>query len=217
MTLPQLFERVASLPSGGYITVDSRFSPQQMYSHIHSARANIVTERWRKEGKVPPIYFQPFKPKYEILSQSKGVCFTRFYDVPDIIALDGRATGMGFIGGNGTLCQFREVSSKGAFAAMQSHRITKVGRNITYVLVLGGGEFNVYSSMSIEDMELHAVFSDPTKVDTYNIEFDSYPIDTSDATKIESFLMQGSMSLTYKTPMDRVNDQRDTTVAPPVR
>lgn len=217
MTLPQLYEQVASLPSGGYLTVGTRYNKKYIYDLIHSARAVIVTNRWKSEGKIPPIYFQPFKPQFETLSQDRHGCFTRFLDVPDIIALDGRATGLGFIGGDGTLCMFREVSSKATFAAMQNHYIMKMGRNVSYALMLGGGEINVYSTTSIESMELQAVFSDPTQVNTYNVEYDSYPMDTGDIKRMEDMLMQGSMALTYKTPIDRVNDQRDTTVPPQVR
>lgn len=216
MTLPEIYERVASLPSGGYITVDTRFNKQYMYSMIHSARAFIIGERWKQFGKIPPIYYQPFTPQFEVLSQDADSCYTKFYNVPDIIALDGRATGLGFVGGDGTLCQFREVSSRSAFASMQNHRTMKKGRK-AYVLMLGGGEMEVYFRDSIENITLNAIFSDPTQVDTYNVDFDAYPMDISDIPKMETYLMQGSMGLVYKTPIDRVNDQRDTTIAPQPR
>lgn len=216
LTLPQIYEQAASLPSGGYITVDSRFDKGYMYSMIHLGRAVIAQERWKTQGKIPPIYFQPFTPKYEILSQSPG-CFTQFYDVPDIIQLDQRASGIGYIGATGELCQFREISSEGAFAAMQHHRILKMGRGKVYALILGGGEVKVYSPFPIENMRMQILASDPTTVPSYNIDMDSYPIDAGDLPKLYQYLMQGVMSLTYKTPIDRVNDQRDITVPPPVR
>lgn len=214
MTLPEIYERLASLPSGGYITVDTRFNKQYMYSMIHSARAFIIGERWKQFGKIPPVYYQSYKPTYEVLSQDADSCYAKFYNVPDIIALDGRATGLGFVGGNGTLCQFREVSSRSAFASMQSHTTMKKGRGKIYVLVLGGGEIEVYSDLGVEDIMLNAIFADPTKVDTYNVDYDDYPMDVSDIPKMETYLMQGSMGLVYKTPIDRVNDQRDTTIQP---
>lgn len=216
MTLPEIYEHLGSLPSGGYMTVDSRFDKGYMYKCIHMARAFIVCERWKQYSNIPPVYYQRFKPKYEVLSQTADLCYARYYNVPDIIALDGRASGLGFVGGNGTLCQFREVSSKGAFAAMQKDRVMKAGRK-AYALVLGGGEVDVYYKDVIKDMELWAVFSDPTKVPLYNETLDQYPMDVSDIPKMETYLMQGSMGLVYKTPMDRVNNQLDSTANPPVR
>lgn len=218
MTLPELYERIGSLPTGGYLTVDSRFDEGYIYSLIHSARAFIVSQRWKNDGKIPPIYYQPFNPKYSAMSQDSEVCYTKYYNVPDIIALDGRASGLGFVGGDGTMCQFREIRSRAVFNSMMKSRVIKNSKT-PYVLILGNGEVEVYSSSKskLQNISMEAIFSDPTKVDTYNVDYDSYPMDVSDIPKMESYLMQGSMSLVYRTPIDRVNDQRDTTVPPPVR
>lgn len=216
MTLPELYERVASLPSGGYITVDTRLNKKYMYSLIHSGRAFIVGERWKIQGKVPPIYYQPFKPTFSSVSQVSGACYTKFYNVPDIIALDSRASGLGFIGGDGTMCQFREVSSRGAFVSMMNNRVIKNSK-IPYVLMQGGGEIEIYHKTKVHDLHMEAIFSDPTEVDTYNIDKDSYPMDVGDIPRLEAYLMSGTMSLVYRTPIDRINDQRDTTVPPQVK
>jgi len=216
MTLPQIYEHLGSLPSGGYMTVDSRFDKGYMYKCIHMARAFIICERWKQYSLIPPVYFQKFNPQYDALSQPDDKCFARYLNVPDIIALDGRASGLGFIGGDGTFCQFREVSSMGAFAAMQQDRVMKIGRK-NYALILGGGEVRVYSEYMVKNMEMYAIFSDPTQVPLYNEQLDQYPMDVSDIPKMETYLMQGSMGLVYKTPMDRVNNQMDTTVAPQTR
>lgn len=213
MTLPQLYERIASLPSGGYLTVDTRLDKGFMYSLIHSARAFIVAERWKQYGKIPPVYYQPFTPQYNELSQDGTMCYTTFYNIPDIIALDGRATGLGYVGSDGCQCLFREVSSRAAWASMKEHRSFK--RNTKpYVLFAGSGMCEVWFKDSIENITFNAIFSDPTQVDTYNVDFDPYPMDVSDIPKMETYLLQGSMGLVYKTPIDRVNDQRDTTVQP---
>jgi hypothetical protein len=213
MTLPEIYERIAALPTGGYITVDSRLNKGYVYSLIHSARAFIVGERWKQFGKIPPIYYQPFTPEYNGYSQDSGMCYTKFYNVPDIIALDGRSSGLGFVGGEGTICQFREISSRSAWASFKAHR-TASHTDKAYVLFSQSGECEVWSKQPIENMTFNAIFSDPTQVNTFNVDFDSYPMDVSDIPKMETYLLQGSMGLVYKTPIDRVNDQRDTTVAP---
>lgn len=216
MTIRELYERIASLPNGGYITVDTRLDQGYMYSLIHSARAAVVNERWKNNGFVPPVYYQKFKPEYVILSQDDGSCYSKFYNVPQIIALDGRATGLGYVGANGQLCQFREVNNRAQMASMMNNRIIRKMRK-PMVLMLGGGEMEVYSNDSIENLRMEAVFADPTKVPTYNIDFDDYPIDMGDISRIELLLMQGQINMISRTPMDRVNDQRDTTVPPQTR
>lgn len=216
MTLPELYERIGSLPSGGYLTVDTRFDRGYIYTLIHTARAVIVSERWKMNGMIPAVYYQPYKPEYVILSQDADGCYSKFYNVPDIINLDGRATGLGYVGANGQLCQFREVNNRAVLASMMNNRIIRKMRK-PIVLVLGGGEMEVYSTDSIEDFRMEAIFADPTKVPTYNVDFDQYPIDASDISKIELYILQGSMSMTTRTPMDRINEQRDTTIQPQPR
>jgi hypothetical protein len=216
MTLPELYERIGSLPSGGYLTVDTRFDKGYIYSLIHTARAFIVSERWKQNGLIPPVYYQTFKPYYVILSQDQDTCYSRFYNVPDIISLDGRATGLGYVGANGQLCQFREVNNRAQMASMMNNRIIRKMRK-PMVLVLGGGEIEVYSNDSIENMRMEAIFADPTKVPSYNVDFDQYPIEASDISKIELYILQGSMNMITRTPMDRINEQRDTTIPPQIR
>lgn len=216
MTIREIYERIASLPNGGYITVDTRLDQGYMYSLIHSARATVVNERWRNFGFVPPVYYQKFKPEYVILSQDDSVCYSKFYNIPQIIALDGRATGLGYVGANGQLCQFREVNNRAQMASMMSNRIISKMRK-PMVLMLGGGEMEIYSNDSIENLRMEAIFADPTKVNTYNIDFDDYPVDMGDISRMEQILMQGQINMISRTQMDRVNDQRDTTVPPQTR
>ena len=216
MTLPELYERIASLPSGGYLTVDTRFNRGYMNSLIHTARAMIISQRFKEDGAVPPVYYQPYKPEYVILSQDAEGCYSKFYNVPEIIALDGRSTGLGFVGGNGSLCMFREVNNRAAFASMMNNRLFKKLRK-PVALMLGGGEMEIYSRDSIENIKMEAIFADPTKVDTYNVDFDNYPIDASDISKIENFLLAGPIQVIARGPIDRVNEQRDTTVQPQPR
>lgn len=212
-TFPALIERVASLPTGGYVTVESRLDPGYLKYLINSARAFIVCERWKQYGKVPPIYYQPFFPVFDKQAQSSDGCFTTFYNVPDIIALDGRASGLGYIGSQGELNQFREISSKAALSSMMNNRVVQA-KTKPLVLIEGGGIIKIYANDTVRLPEMNAIFFDPEQVPTYNIDYDTYPMDISDIPKMENYLMQGSFQLLYKTPINRVNDGRDVTVPP---
>lgn len=216
MTISEIYERIGSLPSSGYLTSDTRLDQGYIYSLIHSARAFVVNQRWAMNGFIPPAYYQTFKPEYVILSQDSDACYSKFLNVPQMIALDGRATGLGYVGADGSLCQFREVNNRAQLTSMMNNRIIRKMRK-PIVLVLGGGELEVYSNDSIENMKIEAVFSDPTTVSTFNINLDDYPIDLGDISKIEQFLMQGPINMISRGVMDRVNEQRDTTVPPQPR
>jgi len=215
MTLPELRERVSSAPTGGYITSDSRMDAGYIDNLIHSARAFIACERWKQYGQVPPAYYQKFEPDFSKLAQEAGSCFTVFYDIPQIIALDGRASGIGFIGNlNGIACQIREVSSLGEFASFQTDRIMKSGRKA--YLINGQGEFTVWFKDKIKSFQMEIIAADPTLLPLYNVDYDDYPMDISDIPKMETYMLQGSFGLIYKTPIDRINDSRDVTVPPQV-
>lgn len=217
LTFPELIEQCKSLPSGGYITKDSRLKPGQMASIINGGRAYVVRERWKQYGKVPPIYYQKFYPQYDKLAQDEDSCYAKFYGVPNIIALDGRATGLGYIGSSNSLNLFREVSSKAAMASMLNQRVIGMKRK-GLALIGGSGEIDIYWNTKIKLPELQAVFSDPRQVPLYNYDFDPYPMDIGDIPMMEQFLMNGGpLRYMAATPIDRINDGRDTTAPPPVK
>ncbi len=218
LTFPQLIEKVSSLPEGGYITVDNRLQPGIMANIINAARAFIVCERWKSHGKVPPIYYQPFYPEYSKQAQDEESCYTKFYGIPDIIALDGNATGLGYIGSSNELNSFREVSSRQALSSMLNNRIIAKKRK-PLALIGANGELEIYSSAAgkIKLPQIEAVFSDPRTVPLYNVDYDPYPMDMSDIARMEDYLVRGSFNFVMKTPINRVNDGRDVTVPPQVR
>ena len=212
-TRAKLRERISALPTGGYITVDSRLDPGHMDYLINSARAFIVCERWKQYGEIPPVYYQPLELTYDRAAQDDDACYTIFNNVPSIISLDGRASGIGFVGNiNCMKRQFREVTTLGQMASYQSDRIMKAGRK-AYVLYRNG-TIMVWYKDKIKEFTMDIIAANPSEVPSFNVEHDLYPIDTSDIPKMETYLMQGSMGLIYRTLIDRVNDQRDVTVPP---
>lgn len=215
-TLFDLRNRVSSLPVGGYITVDSRLDGSYIDYLIHSARAFICCERWKQYGEIPASYYQTYSPDYNKAAQDTDACYTVFYDIPQIIALDGRASGLGYVGAiNDIKYSFREVANLAELSSFQQDRIMKSGRK-AYVL-MGQNSIRIYYKDKIKMFQMNAIFFDPTQVPTYNVDFDVYPMDGSDIPKMETYLMQGSMGLSYRTPINRVNDARDVTVPPQVR
>lgn len=216
MTLPELYERIAALPTGLYVTVDSRFNKGDIYSRIHSARAEVIKQRWSQDLKIPYVCYQPLNPSYSKLSQDSDVCYTKYYDVPPIISMKGR-TGLGYVGSDGELNEFREVNGKAEMASMMNKKLTAKLR-VPYIVLLGNGEIEVYYSKGkVKEFQLQAIFANPTLVNTYNVLYDQYPIDEGDIDLIERYLLTGTFRMAVSTPIDRVNDQRDITVPPTVK
>lgn len=207
ITLPQLYERIASLPSGGALTNDSKLDKGFIYSLIHSARAYVVSQRWIAESKVPYVYYQRFEPDYRKLAQEDS-CLTKFYDFPQVIQLDQRASGVGYVGTiNGVPMSFREVTSRQAFASMQNDRVMKMGR-VPYVL-LEGNSLEVYYKDKIKEFAIEAIFADPTLVPTYNVDYDAYPVDIADVSKMEAYITAIEYKTIINTLIDRISNSRD--------
>jgi len=163
MTLPELIERVSSGPTGGYITVDSRLDSGYMTNLINSARAFMAAERWKAYGMIPPAYYQRYEPDFSKAAQEEGSCYTIFYGVPQIIALDGRSSGIGFTGDiNSLKYQFREVSSLAELASFQNDRIMKSGRR-AYILN-GQGTLRVEFKDKIKQFSMEIIAADPREL-----------------------------------------------------
>ena len=213
MTARQIYDWVGSLPSAGSLSVDSRLDFGFVMQTFGASRSLVVMDRWLKDGSIPREYYQTITPTYNKLSQG-DVCYNTFYGIPDLIALDGMGTGMGYVGTvNGIPCTFREVGTRAEFASQQHDRIMKAGR-VAYILLNGSGECEIYYKDSIRDFRMDAILSNPMSLSTFNIEADKYPVAEDDLTKIANYMMSGGLSMPYKTPLDRINDGRDGVVQP---
>jgi len=215
LTLPQLYDRIASLPEGGYLTVDSKLDPGYIYSLIHSARAFVIAGRWMKENNIPPIYYQRYEPDFRKLAQEDS-CFIRFNNFPSIIQLDGRSTGMGYVGViNGQPATFREVDSRATMASYMTDRVMGIKRKP--IVLVGNGFLEVYYRDKIKEFAIEAIFSDPTSVPSFNVDYDDYPIDMADISKIEAYITQVDYAVSSRTAVDRVSNSRDEAALPTPR
>ena len=210
MTFPELYERIGSLASGGYLTEDSRYDKGYIFSLVNSGRAVIVNERWKADMSIPPIYYLPYETNYDPQAQPADGCYTIFYNTPDIITLDGRATGVSYVGTvDGTPKLFREVSSRAEFAAQQNDRIMRSPNNVR--VLFGNGKIECYYKNRIKHIGIEIIARDPRQIPTYDIERSQYPMDEGDLARLDTYLMQGSMNATVKTIADRIANSKDNT------
>lgn len=217
-TLPEIYERIVAIAQGGYFTTDVLNNKELMYSLIHSARQQTIQERFQKWGTIPQVYYQPWTPRYDALSQVAGTNYTLFTGFPTAIALDGRSSGMGYIGTvivDNCPVMFREVRTRSEFAAMQEDVIMRAGRK-AYVLV-DGTNVQVFYKNKIKELSIEAVFSVPTDVNSYNVDLDPYPMDLGDFARLEQILLQTDIGAIQRTPTDRVVNARADAVQPLIR
>lgn len=210
MTFPEIYERIGSLASGGYLTEDSRYDKGFIFGLVNSARAIIVNERWQRDSAIPSIYRMWYETEYDPSAQNADNCNTIFYNTPQIIALDNRASGVSYVGTvDGLPMIFREVANRATFAAQQNDRIMRSMKNAR--VLFNYDTIECFYKNRIKRIGMEIIPRDPRQIPTYDIERSQYPMDEGDLAKMDTYLMQGSMNATVKTIADRIANSKDNT------
>lgn len=210
MTFPEIYERIGSLSSGGYLTDDTRYDKGYIYSLVNSARAVIALERWKADLAIPPSYLQDYEPQYVTQAQESDMCCSIFYDCPELVAYNSLGSGLSYVGTvDGTPKRFAEVVSEADMAMILHSRISKIPL-VPYVL-RGAGVIKIYYKDRIKQFKMTGVFKDPRQIPTYDIDLSPYPIDIGDISRVETYIMQGSMNATVKTIADHIANSKDNT------
>ena len=209
-TLPQLYERIGSLASGGYLTGDSRYDKGYIYSLVDSARIVIATERFKADMAIPPIYYQEYEPEFIKQAQDTNLCCSVFYDCPELAAINNLTSGLGYVGTvNGRPVRFAEVVSEADMEIILQDRVSSIPL-VPYVL-RSAGVIRVYYKDVVKRFKMTGIFANPRTIPTFDEERSLYPIDDGDLAKMDSYLMQGSMNATVKTIADRIANSKDNT------
>lgn len=217
MTAKEVYNWMGSLPSGGYLTIESRLSFDFTMQTFNKGRAVVLMDRWLKDRSIPREYYQTITPTYNKLAQEDG-CYISFFGLPQYVALDGLSTGIGYVGSvNGIPQTFREVGTRAEFASMQKDKVMKIGRGKVYVLPDGHCGLEIYASPPVVTFSMDIVAANPLEVVTFNPDKDPYPVAEDDYGKIATYLTTGSLSLPYRTPYDLVNNGKDNSQSPASR
>ena len=210
MTFPELYERIGSLASGGYLTEDSRYDKGYIFSLVNAARAIIATERFKADMAIPPIYYQEYEPEFIRQAQETDLCCSVFYDCPEIIGINNLSSGLGYVGTiDGVPKTFAEVASEAELSMILRGRVTKV--MLTPYVLRSAGVIRVFYKSTIHQFKMTGIFADPRQIPTYDIQLSQYPMDEGDFSKMDTYLMQGSMNATEKTIADRIANSKDNT------
>ena len=209
-TLPQIYERIGSLASGGYLTEDSRYDKGYIYSLVDSARIVIAAERWKADMAIPPSYYQEYEPEFIKQAQNSDLCCSVFYDCPEIAAINNQTSGLGYVGTvDGKPTRFAEVASEAELSMILQDRITKIP--LTPYVLRSAGVIRVFYKSVIKQFKMTGIFVNPREIPTFDIDKSPYPIDDGDLAKMDTYLMQGSMNATVKTIADRIANSKDNT------
>lgn len=205
-TLPELYDMFASLPSGGYITSDSRFQKGEMYSVINKCKNRAQKIVYGQEKRVHPMWYMPFYPNYDSTWQTND-CFKRFR-MPDYNNLDTVMGGIGYVGAANTLNTFHVIESRVQLSDWMNHPILKPRTKDVYILIENGWAY-VYST--VRDFQMMIIPANPQDIPTYNVDNDPYPVDGALIELMTQIAMKGDLFMYSKTKVDLIQDGRDST------
>lgn len=203
MTLPELYQRIATLPSGGMLSDENRFDYGFVYSLIHTASAQAKRAEFMRTKKPHPAWFFPYYPDFNSLAQIDG-CFYRF-KIPQIIALDARQTGVEYAGSIRANEQFNVVIGRAKFAAMQKDRVMKSG--IGNTVLIDNGFCEVYGKA--KNFFINAAWFDVTQLSNFSLEKDDYNIEASLIPEVERIILQLNLNIITKSAIDYLQNKKD--------
>ena len=205
-TLIDLYDEVAKLPSGGYLTADTRLNRPYVYSLIHSAAAKAKQLFWIKNRSLHQTNYIPFYPEYESTLQENN-CIVRF-KMPRLIQLDGLADGMEYLGSIRDNNTFIQVNNRLAMAGIQKDRILQPGRK-NYLLL--EGRFGEVHGQKVREFMMYICPADPTDIPTYNVNKDAYPLSEDLVPEMKKIILQQDLIIITKSFADAINNSKDDT------
>ena len=208
MTLPEYYDTICALPDGGYLNPDTRFDKGYMYNLIHAARATVIRMDYIKNKKPRPIWYQSYTPPYSRDFQDGQLLCVKF-QLPDVIALSGAENGYGYVGTIQCNKAYRIWTSRADFAAACTDRLMNPSSGRTVNVLFEGSNYGeIYGPALMDIPRFVAIYSDPTKVPTYNILKDQYPFEESNIKDMCNVITRTDMTVITKSFVDRVQQGR---------
>lgn len=205
MLLTELTERIANLPSSGFLTDENKFDVGYLRSLIHSASAQAKRNDFAKTKKIHSSWLFPYYPQFNAAAQL-GDCYYKF-PLPQYIALDSRMTGISYVGSVEGNKQFNFTDNRAKFAAMQTDRVM---RNRGNMVLVENGHLELYGNA--KKLRIDASWydiSDPVYFKNFNINVDDYNVETSLVPEIEKIILQTNLIIITKSAMDTLQDKKD--------
>ena len=207
MTTKEIIDIFKGLPSGGYITADSRLRDGNILALVNACKNAAQKIVFEKEKYAPPQWFVPFYHEYEETWENT-MCYKRFTMV-DYVMLDGIVAGLGYIGSTRTNHTFVPVTSRTQLADYMNHPILRPRQNDTYVLI-EATHIEVYGK-PVKDLKIGIIPANPLDVPTFNYDTDPYPVDGGLLDVMKKIALNPDYNLITRTPYDKIQDGNDQT------
>jgi hypothetical protein len=174
MLLKEIVEVFQRRAGGGVFDNETRYDISFSEDTIHQARATIIYRDYQSNKKINPIWTQQFIGTFsQDLQESKT--FVKFA-CPPVITLDDFIDGFMFVGNLTDNVSYRKVANRASLANSNVHRYLSLNVD-TPKFIYSDGYIEIYGNAMIKQLKVDGIFNDPTKIPTFNKEYDQYPAD----------------------------------------
>ncbi len=199
MTIIEFAQRIIALIESGIISTDGRMDYPFVYSLINTGSAAAKREEFLKSKRIHSSWMLPFVPEFNEAAQISS-CYWKF-KLPQIIALDSRQTGLGYVGNIDCNSPYRVVENRAKFAAMQKHRMMK---NRANTVLITNGYIELYGNA--KELSVDGLWFAPEELPSFNIEKSPYPIEASLVPRVEAILAGMNLNMISKIRPDLKQD-----------
>ena len=194
-TLILIAEDIIKNAQGAVFLNQSKFQIPYIYDLIHQYRQLVMRMTYEKTGRIHPLWTQQFIPEFTKDLQ-ESLKYVRF-DVPAPVVLDDQTDGFIYIGTLDRSCAFRKLQNRAELALFNEHRVTKSGNIKT---IWSDGFLEVWSNPLQKEVRIDGIFSNPTLLPSYNLEFSEYPLDGDSITTMKQLIYGAQTEPMAKTP-----------------
>jgi len=198
MTLPQLATDIINSAQGAVYTEGSKFAIPYIYDLIHQYREVILRTTYERTGRTNPLWLQQFFPEFVEATQESKL-YVKF-ECPAPVILDDQTDGFFYIGTQDKACNFRKNQNRAELAMYQEHRVTKVSTEGKIKTIWSEGFLEVYGNPLQKAILVDGVFSNPTLLPEYSLEFSDYPLDLDSISQLKDLMAKAQTDKMAQSP-----------------
>ena len=206
MKLREIADEIIRAKEGGISVDESKFDLPYIYSLIHEARAQAIFTQWQKVKRINSSWTQKFEATYAKDLQDNDCCVK--FECPSVVSLDSKMDGFLYVGTIDWNCSYRKLESRAKMASFNKYRYTRVNTNVPK-FIYSDGVIELWGNTFVKELMVDGIFADPTKVPTFNVEYDEYPLDPSLIEQVKLILLKQDLGM-VQGPIDTKSDSQST-------
>lgn len=189
-------------------TDSAKFPDMYLADLCDQYRANAIATIYESRGRIHPAWVQKYVPDFDKDMQDDNTCVK--FMVPAPITLGNYQNGLVYTGTLDGKKNFKRVLSQAEYATYEQHRHFNGLTEQVLVEGIEGDEMilKVMGNPLLTELRTDGVWSKPTKLSTFNYEFDMYPLCDEGIVIMKGLMLKSQLLVQEQTPADLKQDEK---------